>query len=53
MVVEGVTIPNWLFYGLAILFFAMTIVTVVFWLYDIKKRSTVYDYSKMPRCRRF
>jgi hypothetical protein len=49
MVVAGVPIPTWLFYGFAILFFAMTIVTVVFWLYDIKKRDTVYNYSKMPR----
>jgi len=49
MVVEGVPIPTWLFWGLAILFFAATIVTVVSWLYDIKKRDTVYDYSKMPR----
>lgn len=49
MVVEGVPIPTWLFWGFALLFFAVTIVTVVFWLYDIKKRKTVYDYSKMPR----
>jgi hypothetical protein len=49
MVVEGVPIPTWLFRAFAILFFAATIVTVVFWLYDIKKRETIYDYSKMPR----
>jgi len=45
----GVALPTWLFWGLAILFFVMTIVTVVFWLYDIKKRDTVYNYSKVPR----
>jgi hypothetical protein len=49
MVVEGVTIPRWLFWGFSIIFFVATIVTVVFWLIDIKKRNTVYDYTKMPR----
>jgi len=49
MVSEGVTIPTSLFGALAILFFAATIGTVIFWLFDIKKRNTVYDYSKMPR----
>ena len=49
MVSEGIQIPGFLFSSLSILFFVLTIVGVIFWLYDIKKRDTVYDYSGMPR----
>lgn len=49
MISEGIRISTSLFYALAILFVVLTIVTVIFWLYDIRERDTVYDYSKMPK----
>ena len=53
MISEGIRIPWLLLMSLSILFFILTIVGVIFWLYDIKKRDTIYDYSKMPRWQKF
>jgi hypothetical protein len=49
MISEGIRIPTLLFYPLAVVFLVATVVTVFYWLYDLRKKNTVYDYSKMPR----
>lgn len=53
MVVEGITVPQPVFWAFSLLFLVMTVVTTVFWLYDIRKKKTVYDYSKMPKWQKY
>jgi len=45
--------PAWLQYAFFALMLILVIITTTSWLYDIMKKKTVWDYSKMPKWQKY
>jgi len=45
--------PAWLQYAFFAFMLVLVALATIFWLYDIRKKETVWDYSKMPRWQKY
>ncbi len=51
--VEVEPLPMWVMTGFFLTMSILAVGGAIFWLYDIKKKQNVYDYTKMPKWQKY